>query len=173
VVEVSHVDVGEYGPGADGRAGGLHGRTGAGQSPVRRACGYGAAAAGDLRLFQLAAGGRWSARFYSINSLGAVFGAGVAGFYLVQGLGMVASVQLTALVNVLIGFTAVGLARRLGDVAKTARPAAPSRGPADLAPGAFRWSCGLVALTGGVSMGLEVLASRSLVLIFGASLQFW
>src|SRR6185369_4406108 len=35
----------------------------------------------------------------------------------------------------------------------------------------FRWSCALVALTGGVSMGLEVLAARSLVLIVGASLQ--
>src|SRR5882724_10645521 len=116
-------------------------------------------------------GGRWSARFYSINSLGAVCGAGVAGFYLVQGLGMVASVQMTALVNVLIGFTAVARARRLGDMSQTAPPPAPSRGSADLAAGAFRWSCGLVALTGGVSMGLEVLASRSLVLIFGASLQ--
>src|ERR1043165_5147148 len=31
--------------------------------------------------------GRWSARFYSINSLGAVFGAGMAGFFLVRALG--------------------------------------------------------------------------------------
>ena len=63
--------------------------------------------------------GRWSARFYSINSLGAVFGAGLAGFYLVQGLGLVASLQMTALVNVLIGFTAVGLARQMGDQSKS------------------------------------------------------
>ena len=35
----------------------------------------------------------------------------------------------------------------------------------------FRWSCVLVALTGAVSMGLEILASRCLCLIFGASLQ--
>ena len=115
--------------------------------------------------------GRWSARFYSINSLGAVFGAGLAGFYLVQGLGLVASLQMTALVNVLIGFTAVGLARQMGDQSKSPTQTAPSGGSADSALGAFRWSCGLVALTGGVSMGLEVLASRSLVLIFGASLQ--
>src|SRR5207247_8590901 len=73
---------------------------------------------GTLRLLaawlqrQTTDAGRWSARFYSINSLGAVFGAGLAGFYLVQELGMVASVQMTALVNVLIGFTAVGLARQ-------------------------------------------------------------
>src|SRR6185503_15092934 len=63
--------------------------------------------------------GRWSARFYSINSLGAVVGAGLAGFYLVRVLGMVSSLQLTALVNVLIGITAVGLARRQGDITRT------------------------------------------------------
>src|SRR5207237_2952107 len=68
--------------------------------------------------------GRWSARFYSINSLGAVFGAGLAGFYLVQGLGMVISLQVTALVNVLIGFTAAGLARRHGDMMKAETEAA-------------------------------------------------
>jgi predicted membrane-bound spermidine synthase len=35
----------------------------------------------------------------------------------------------------------------------------------------LRWAGALVAMTGGVSMGLEVLASRSLALIFGSSLQ--
>ncbi|HZL42393.1 MAG TPA: hypothetical protein VFD66_03860, partial [Verrucomicrobiae bacterium] len=35
----------------------------------------------------------------------------------------------------------------------------------------LRWSGLIVALTGGVSMGFEVLSSRSLVLIFGSSLQ--
>src|SRR5215510_1528927 len=62
--------------------------------------------------------GRWSARFYSINSLGAVCGAGVAGFYLVQALGMIASLQLTAMGNVLIALAAVGLARRGEDRTK-------------------------------------------------------
>ena len=50
LVEVPHVDVREHGPGADGRAGGLHGRTGPGQSPVRCAGGQSIAAVGDLRL---------------------------------------------------------------------------------------------------------------------------
>src|SRR5262249_19897598 len=35
----------------------------------------------------------------------------------------------------------------------------------------LRWAGGLVAITGGGSMGLEVLASRSLALIFCSSLQ--
>src|ERR1051326_766438 len=112
--------------------------------------------------------GRWSARFYSINSLGAVFGAGMAGFYLVRALGMVSSLQMTALGNGFGGITAGGLARRRGDMARMETAATPSSEPAS---NPLRWSCALVALTGGVSMGLEVLASRSLVLIVGASLQ--
>ena len=113
-------------------------------------------------------GSRWSARFYSINSLGAVFGAGMAGFYLVRALGMVSALQMTALVNLLVGLTAVGLARRQMETVRTEPATRPTSGSA---PNAFHWSCALVALTGGVSMGLEVLASRSLILIFGASLQ--
>src|SRR6185503_15928353 len=70
--------------------------------------------------------GRWSARFYSINSLGAVFGAGMAGFYLVRALGMVSSLQATALVNLLVGVTAVGLARREGTAARTKAAALPA-----------------------------------------------
>src|SRR5947199_7946814 len=50
--------------------------------------------------------GRWSARFYSINSLGAVVGSFLAGFILLRSLGMVSPLQMTALVNVMVGFTA-------------------------------------------------------------------
>jgi spermidine synthase len=119
--------------------------------------------------------GRRSARFYSTNSLGAVCGAGLAGFFLVPRLGMPMTMGIAALVNVLIGCTAVGIAR-MG----AAQFPAPSQGleTPTAAPGApqaasalFRWGCVLVALTGAVSMGLEVLASRCLCLIFGASLQ--
>src|SRR5262245_51336938 len=42
-------------------------------------------------------GGRRSARFYSVNSLGAVLGAGLAGFYLVKSFGLVATLQIAAL----------------------------------------------------------------------------
>lgn len=117
--------------------------------------------------------GRWSARFYSINSLGAVFGAGLAGFFLVRELGIVSTLQMTALGNVLVGFTAIALARQQGDIKPVATKTAPTgQSPAAAATSTvFRWGCVLVALTGGVSMGLEVAASRSLVLIFGASLQ--
>src|SRR3989475_11684716 len=55
--------------------------------------------------------GRWSARFYSTNSLGAVCGACLAGFFLIRTLGLVSTLDLTALAEVVIGFTAIGLGR--------------------------------------------------------------
>ena len=117
--------------------------------------------------------GRRSARFYSVNSLGAVFGSLLAGFFLIQALGLRVTLQMTALVNVLIGFAAILLARQQ-ETALSPAGAAP-------APAISRWDpptrallrrcCLLVALTGAVSMGLEVLSSRCLALIFGASTQ--
>jgi predicted membrane-bound spermidine synthase len=118
--------------------------------------------------------GRRSARFYSTNSLGAVFGAGMAGFVLITALGLTSTLQMTALVNVLIGFAAIGISRRLQNTETTAEtPAASteSTGATGPSPAILRWGCVLVALTGAVSMGLEVLASRCLALIFGGSLQ--
>lgn len=117
--------------------------------------------------------GRWSARFYSVNSLGAVFGSFVAGFFLIRSLGLVSALQITALANVIVGIAAIALSRKLAEV-----PAVTTPAPAMVEPTAsgqnvmpMRWAALLVALTGAVSMGLEVLASRSLTLIFGASLQ--
>jgi predicted membrane-bound spermidine synthase len=118
--------------------------------------------------------GRRSARFYSTNSLGAVCGAGLAGFYLVTWLGLHLTLQMTALVNVIIGFTAVGIARRQAaqpSSTPAAKAAVPAQPQLQSAASVFRWGCVLVALTGAVSMGLEVLSSRCLCLIFGASLQ--
>src|SRR5436190_11365383 len=115
--------------------------------------------------------GRGSAFFYGINSLGAVAGSGIAGFYLVQSLGMVASLQMTALVNFAIGGIAFVLGKQETQSAPAAQPAEAAvvvHAP-DMKP--LRWAGIMVAVTGGVSMGLEVLASRGLALIFGSSLQ--
>lgn len=112
---------------------------------------------------------RRSARFYSVNSLGAVAGSALAGFWLVQNLGMVSSLQMTAIVNLLIGGAAVLVSNQF-----TSRTPAKGEPAPDLAPVSsetLRWADLTVALTGGVSMGLEVLASRSLAMIFGSSLQ--
>jgi predicted membrane-bound spermidine synthase len=113
--------------------------------------------------------GRRSARFYSVNSLGAVFGSAVAGFYLIQNWGMVASLQLAALVNLIIAGAAILLSRSLET---SPAPVAVAQAEAPVLDGKpLRWATLLVALTGGISMGLEVLASRSMALLFGSSLQ--
>jgi predicted membrane-bound spermidine synthase len=115
--------------------------------------------------------GRRTALFYAINSLGAVAGAALAGFWLVQNLGMVSSLQMTALVNVIVGTTA-GLLSRSGLLRQTHPDEPASTGVTDtIASGKWHWAGVIVAMTGAVSMGLELLASRSLAMIFGSSLQ--
>src|SRR5450432_2364094 len=118
--------------------------------------------------------GRRSARFYSVNSLGAVTGATLAGFWLVQHYGMIATIQITATANIVFGTSAILLNRsgwlpQPNATAQTTIISPASEPPATSAM--LRWAGMMVALTGGVSMGLEVLASRSLALIFGSSLQ--
>jgi spermidine synthase len=116
--------------------------------------------------------GRRSARFYSVNSLGAVLGSVLAGFWLVQTFGMIKTLQAAALANLVIGVLAVMLGRKgLAEAGPSAESATTTPEPQIVAPGTLRWAGLIVALTGGVSMGLEVLASRSSALIFGPSLQ--
>ena len=111
---------------------------------------------------------RRSARFYSINSLGAVFGSALAGFWLVQQYGMVSSLQITALANAIVGLLAIALSR--GEQVEPATTAASAGEPWPKSELLRRGGL-IVAMTGGISMGLEVLSSRSLALIFGSSLQ--
>jgi predicted membrane-bound spermidine synthase len=116
--------------------------------------------------------GRRAARFYSVNSLGAVLGAALAGFWLVQTFGMIRTLHVAAWTNLVIGVVAVMLGRkRPAEAGRSAESAAATWEPQIAAPGTLRWAGLIVALTGGVSMGLEVLASRSSALIFGPSLQ--
>jgi predicted membrane-bound spermidine synthase len=119
--------------------------------------------------------GRRAARFYSINTLGAVCGAWLAGFLLVEWLGLRRTTEAAAFVNLLVGFIAVGIGRKWSPPISAPDQGSGTPKPEALRPQTastvFRWSCALVALTGAVSMGLEILASRCLCLIFGASLQ--
>jgi predicted membrane-bound spermidine synthase len=116
--------------------------------------------------------GRWSARFYSTNSLGAVLGAWLAGFILIREWGIEFSLQLTAFSNIAAGLTVAALAHK--QASEMPSTVAKQDCPVDLdeKPRFFmRMVCMTVALTGAVSMGLEVLASRSLAMIVGGSLQ--
>ena len=116
--------------------------------------------------------GRRSARFYSVNSLGAVMGSALAGFFLVQRFGMVGTLQISALVNIIVGVVAILVSRsyQVESGNSTANAGTVVEEPLAGAP-TLRWAAMIVAMTGAISMGLEVLASRSLALIFGSSLQ--
>lgn len=117
---------------------------------------------------------RRTAFFYAINTLGAVVGAGLAGFALVQRVGMQGTIDIAGAANLLIGVGVLML-----NQTSQYQPHSGG-GPIEKAPAAalgadvsrvFRQGCVLVAFTGAISMGLEVLASRCLALVFGASLQ--
>jgi spermidine synthase len=116
--------------------------------------------------------GRQSARFYSTNSLGAVFGSFLAGFLFVQWMGLRSTLEMTALANVLIGMIAVLLSRKVEQPVPTVTAdTKPSEELDQKADPLLRRGCMIVALTGATSMGLEVLSARGLSLLFGASLQ--
>ena len=119
--------------------------------------------------------GRRAARFYSTNTLGAVCGAWLAGFFLVEWLGLRRTMETAAVVNLLVGFIAIQIGRKgaaqVSGADQDFRTSKLEAVPPQTASAIFRWSCLLVALTGAVSMGLEILASRCMALIFGASMQ--
>src|SRR5262245_5410914 len=94
--------------------------------------------------------GRWTARFYSINSLGAVVGACLAGFFMIRNLGLVSTLQVTGLLNVIVGFAAIGLERKQKVQSKPTSTAAVPSTEVEPIPNILsaRWATLLVALTG-------------------------
>src|ERR1051325_4309535 len=94
--------------------------------------------------------GRRSARFYSTNSLGAVCGAGLAGFFLVRAMGLPVTLQMTAFANVLVGFVAIGFARRRGNSSTGSSPTSvrPSAPLSQSEAAVFQWACVMVTFTG-------------------------
>ena len=116
---------------------------------------------------------RRTARFYSTNSLGAVCGAGLSGLMLVPWLGLRMTMDWAALLNLSVGLVALYLARfrSAPSLDRGAGSSPTAAAVADPAAVTYYWECLLVACTGAVSMGMEVLATRCLALVFGASLQ--
>ena len=111
--------------------------------------------------------GRNAGRLYAINTVGALVGAGLAGFVLLPHLGNHLSCLAAAAVNALICVTALSLSRRakVGATEEaSAEPSAPfifsGRGRALLAGYFFS---GLAAL------GLQIVWTRSLALTLGGS----
>src|SRR5258706_715135 len=80
---------------------------------------------------------------------------------------MVAALQLTALTNMIIG----ACAALSGSPAQSEKDSTETNLRRQESNALLKWGGLMVAISGGVSMGLEVLASRSISLIFGSSLQ--
>jgi spermidine synthase len=107
--------------------------------------------------------------FYAINTLGAVTGTAFAGFLLIRHLGLGMTNWFAAVANCLVGLAAFGYGHYTAKLSpvpiNSVEPMNEDSGTLPLL-----WSALIVALVGAVSMALEVLASRALSMVFGASI---
>jgi spermidine synthase len=107
----------------------------------------------------------WLGFFYGGNIAGAVFGCLLAGFYLLRVHDMATATYAAAALNAAVALAAFGLSF----LAPNAIPAAgPAAGPAARVPGA--WAVHVaIGLSGLCALGAEVVWTRVLALMFGAT----
>jgi spermidine synthase len=112
---------------------------------------------------------RQVARLYALNSIGAVAGAGVAGFVTLPLVGIYASLAMASLLNLAAAAIVASPARRerreevAPPVAKSPTRASGPR------PASHRVTLAALALSGFAAMGYEVVYLRIIALSFGAS----
>ena len=104
---------------------------------------------------------------YAVNTFGAVLGVFVAGFIAIPGIGMRATLGVTAIANLVLGTAAIWLATRSGLPSRpTATAAAPSGAPTR---GRARLVLVVLGASGFVALVLEVAWTRVLALVVGSS----
>jgi spermidine synthase len=109
--------------------------------------------------------GRDVGTLYALNTAGAVVGTWLAGFWLVRLVGLRATLGLAVLANVLAGIAALWLAARVAPA-----PREPDARGAPMAAGERdRGLLAVLFLSGFVTLGLEVLWTRVLVLSVGTT----
>jgi spermidine synthase len=108
--------------------------------------------------------------FYAINTLGAVTGTAFAGFFLIRNLGLGMTNWFAAAANCLVGLASVGYAHYMAKLSPDLIQSIKPSDDDDSGTLPLLWSALLVALVGAISMALEVLSSRALSMVFGASL---
>jgi len=108
-------------------------------------------------------------KLYGINTLGAVVGTGLAGFVLIESIGIRLSLWMTAAVNIGLGLAAIAVTRSLAPLA----PAPPRAPGADAGGGPDallrRAALVLLGLTAFASLLDEIAWTRVLVMIVGGS----
>jgi spermidine synthase len=104
-------------------------------------------------------------RLYGINTLGAVLGTALAGFILIEHVGIRASLIGTALMNLGIGFVALRLPAPADTAAPALQPSPDRAAPIAL----YRTAVALLAVTAFVSLADEIAWTRVLVMVVGGS----
>lgn len=105
-------------------------------------------------------------RLYGLNTLGAVAGTALAGFFLIEYVGVRASLWLTAALNLALGAAAIMLARPLSPVPETPPASVPPPPSRDVLR---TLALALLALTAFASLLDEIAWTRVLVMIVGGS----
>lgn len=111
---------------------------------------------------------RLVADLYALNSLGAVLGAGLAGFLTLPLLGVHASLAVAAALNGVAALLVWRRARHEGGAAPAATPVPPAAAPV-YRPDQYRGALAALALSGFAAMGYEVIFTRLIALACGAS----
>src|SRR5205807_8554196 len=102
-------------------------------------------------------------RLYALNTLGAVVGTALAGFFLIERVGIRPSLYATAALNLTLGAAALALARPLDP---SPAPPSPTARPPDRTR---RVALALLAVTAFASLLDEIAWTRVLVMVVGGS----
>jgi spermidine synthase len=120
----------------------------------------------------------WLGLLYGANTAGAVFGCLLAGFYLLRVFDMASATYFAALLNALIGFISYSVAKVTPDQSTEEIPPSPAiaakQSPTEIELAqphtATNWNIYLtVALSGASALGAEVVWTRLLGLMLGAT----
>jgi spermidine synthase len=108
---------------------------------------------------------------YAFNTVGAVVGTLAAGFVLIRGLGVTATLLVAVAVSTAVGLAAVLLQRRARalEPAAVTEPAAPKGGSGELGDFPVRMTLLGIGVSGFCALGYEVLWTRMLTLVVGTS----
>jgi spermidine synthase len=101
---------------------------------------------------------------YSANTIGAVFGTVLAGFYLLRFFDVVVATAFAVSINVAIALVGFGLAARMPYAARSDRGAPPERFGRELVLPL------VIGLSGFAALGAQVVWTRLLSLLFGATI---
>jgi spermidine synthase len=112
--------------------------------------------------------GTRAAALYAANTAGALAGALVTGYYLVSQIGITASFRVAALVNLLVGLTAMLVPLRSA-VVTTLSTSVEQEGDAVPPPRVRRLIITAFALSGFVALALEIIWFRALVMFLPAT----